>query len=197
MFDIYVINLAERTDKMENINKKFGDKFNIIRIDAVKHEIGWKGCFLSHKKCLELAKQNNLKNIFVIEDDCEPYNNNLIYDKLCSIKRILDKNEDWDIWLGGCNKPFPIEKTEIEGEIFIKLKRARCTHMICYNSSVYDFFLNNEMEEPIDCVWYKKINAYTCYPFVAFQTPYISDISKKYVDSKNIMQSYEAKLGEI
>lgn len=196
MFDIYVINLAERTDKMENIYKKFGDKFNLIRIEAIKDEIGWKGCFLSHKKCIEIAKINNLKNIFVIEDDCEPYDDDLIYDKLCNIKKILDENNDWDIWIGGCNKPLPIEKSYIDNECFIKLKRGRNTHMICYNNTSYDFFLNNEMEEPIDCVWYKKINAYTSYPFVAFQKPYVSDIAKKYINSKNIMKRYEEKIGE-
>jgi hypothetical protein len=193
MFDIYVINLKERTDRMENIIKNFGNLFNLIRVDAVKHEFGWKGCFLSHIKCITIAKEKKMKNIFVIEDDCEPYDCNF-YDRLCKIKNILDNMENWDIWLGGCNKPNPIEKINISDEWFVKINKARSTHMICYNHTSYDYFLNETMEIPIDCAWYKKINAYTSYPFVGFQTPSFSDISNNWCNCKIFLKLNEKKI---
>lgn len=41
MNNIFVINLEERKDKMENINKFFSKYFNINKIDAIKDNIGW------------------------------------------------------------------------------------------------------------------------------------------------------------
>ena len=60
------------------IIKTFGNDFNLIRVDAIKHTNGHIGCFLSHKKCLQIAKELGLKNIIVMEDDCikNPSNNN-------------------------------------------------------------------------------------------------------------------------
>ena len=72
MFDIYVINLEERTDRWDNITKIFKN-FNLIKLNAIKHKKGAIGCFLSHQECLKIAKLKKLQNIFVIEDDCTCY----------------------------------------------------------------------------------------------------------------------------
>lgn len=37
MFDIFVINLLERTDRFDEIKKIFKN-FNLIRINAIKHD---------------------------------------------------------------------------------------------------------------------------------------------------------------
>ena len=70
MLDIYVINLSERTDRWEQIITELGTDFNLIRVNAVKHEIGTIGCFMSHQKCIQIAKDNGLSSIIVAEDDC-------------------------------------------------------------------------------------------------------------------------------
>ena len=88
------------------IIKTFGNDFNLIRVDAIKHTNGHIGCFLSHKKCLQIAKELGLKNIIIMEDDCTL---NLLYKynfslKLLNINNFLDSYDNWDIFLGGYNK---------------------------------------------------------------------------------------------
>ena len=69
---VIYINLKDRTDRKktceETLNKLFS-KDKIIRLDAIKHEKGYIGCALSHLKCLELAIENNWKNVLIVEDD--------------------------------------------------------------------------------------------------------------------------------
>ena len=38
MFDVYVINLEERKDRLENIKKYFSE-YNIIPVEAIKHTV--------------------------------------------------------------------------------------------------------------------------------------------------------------
>ena len=38
MFDVYVINLGERKDRLENIKKYFSE-YNIIPVEAIKHTV--------------------------------------------------------------------------------------------------------------------------------------------------------------
>ena len=63
MFDIYCINLEERKDRLTNIKKVFKD-FNIIRVDAIKRKRGHIVCFLSHQKCIKIAKEKKIKKYY-------------------------------------------------------------------------------------------------------------------------------------
>jgi GR25 family glycosyltransferase involved in LPS biosynthesis len=192
MFDIYVINLEERTDRMEKIKEIFRD-FNIIRINAIKHENGVIGCFLSHLECIKIAKQNNLKNIFVIEDDCIPfYTEKDFINRLCKIKKILDELEDWDIFLGSTNTVFTrhvINKIYVNDEHFLKVTRGKTAHMICYNEKVYDTYLNTVpyINSPIDKFWHDKFTAIIPIPYIASQDDGFSDILNKDI-------SYEGRI---
>ena len=60
MIDIYVINLADRPDRCEQIRKDFLEytNINLIFIDAIKHSNGNIGCTRSFKKCVSIAKEN-------------------------------------------------------------------------------------------------------------------------------------------
>jgi GR25 family glycosyltransferase involved in LPS biosynthesis len=192
MLDIYVINLIERTDRMDDIKNLFSNDFNIIGIDAIKNEIGWKGCFLSHLKCIQLAKDNNLKNIIVMEDDCIPFDN---YDafktRLYNIKKYLDNNDDWNIFLGGTftTKIFSIiRKIDYELENIYEINQGYCFHLVIYNNICYDYFLKAEIIKPIDNIWNEKFNALITLPFIANQKDNYSDISN------NIQSNFSKKI---
>ena len=87
MIDLYVINLTKRKDRWDHIVKTFTDpQLNLIRVEAEIAQKPWIGCFLSHKKCLKIAKEKGLKNIMVIEDDCLPMNKNNFVSRLIKIK---------------------------------------------------------------------------------------------------------------
>lgn len=76
MFDfiekVVYINLANRIDRrehMEQMTNIFGDK--VIRFEAIEMKPGCIGCSKSHIKVLELAIQNNWRNVLILEDDVE------------------------------------------------------------------------------------------------------------------------------
>ena len=179
--DLYVVNLIERTDRWEKIKKRFPD-FNIIRIDAIKHEDGIYGSFLSQRKCLQIAKDNNLPYICVLEDDCVPTND--FKERFGVIKEYLDTHHDWDIFLGGGTKILKknlVKKIQYKTEKFGVLRKMACAHMIIYNKKVYDFFLNMKYHAPIDRSWWYKFTALVPSPFVATQDEGYSDIAKEKV----------------
>ena len=101
--DVYVINLKYRTDRWKHIENTFGQHFNLHRVDAVKHKNGAVGCFMSHQKCIQLAKEQDMEYIIVLEDDCtlsKTYKNNIVQ-KLKETLLFLQKYKEWDIFTGG------------------------------------------------------------------------------------------------
>lgn len=170
-------------DRMVNINKNFNKYFNINRVDAIKEDDGWKGCLKSHLKCIKYAKDNNLKHIIVMEDDCVPIEENW-FNRFVNIKEnLLDEKDDWDIFLGGSTKTSVknITKYNFESNNIYNIIRSHCTHFIVYNHTCYDYFLNAGDDLPIDVVWHKKIKCIIVLPFIFSVSSSYSDISKSYI----------------
>jgi GR25 family glycosyltransferase involved in LPS biosynthesis len=194
MIDAYVINLQEDIDRWNQTQILFASKnINLIRVDAIKHEIGWIGCLLSHKKCIEFAKKNNMKNILVLEDDCKPLDN---FSEFIRIKEeYLDKNEEWDIFLGGsvrtrkCN----LEKVNDKYNLYL-CPRAYGTFMICYNNKIYDFILNSDNSQQIDALWHKKIKCIIPVPFMCSTLNGISTVDKKYYSYDKLFFENQQKI---
>lgn len=185
MLDIYVINIKERSDRWNHILKTFGNDFNLINVEAIKHQEGWKGCFLSHKKCLNIAKEKGLKNIIVMEDDCNIFCDNFV-ERLMIIKKYLDNNDDWYIFLGGTFKTEiynVLNKIKYENINLLEISYGYCMHLVIYNNKSYDYILDTEIIEPIDHVWPKLFNAIISIPFIATQIDNYSDIENKIQNS--------------
>jgi hypothetical protein len=177
MYDIYVINLEERRDRLEHIKKNFPN-YNIIPVNAIKHAEGYKGCFLSHKKCIQIAKEKNLKYIIVIEDDCLPLGN--FSTRLENILGFLESYNNWDLLIGGgfhiC--PFHIQgKIETSIENLYKINGGYCMHFVIYNNTSYDYFLEQDISRPIDHVWQNNLQCIVPIPFIATQIDDFSNIS--------------------
>jgi GR25 family glycosyltransferase involved in LPS biosynthesis len=194
--DIYVINLEERKDRWEEIQKNFKN-FNLIRVEAIKRKNGARGCFLSHIKCLKIAKEKNLKNIIVIEDDCKPVED--FYKRLLTIKKYLDENNSWSIYLGGTNRVFlsDIQNNFIfDNEKFVEVDKGFMFHFICYNNTIFDFFLEkeNNSDIPIDKIWHGNFNALVSVPFIAYQNDGFSNILNKAVSYNGKTMSSEKSL---
>lgn len=68
---IVLINLAERTDRLEETKKEFAKVgiTDFIHFPAIKNKIGISGCTQSHYEVCKLAKEMRYKNILVFEDD--------------------------------------------------------------------------------------------------------------------------------
>lgn len=193
--DIFVINLDERTDRWDRIQKDFGKMFNLVRVSAIKHENGWIGCLLSHKKCVQYAKDNNMKYIIVVEDDCDPLDN--IDKKLLKLKEeIFDVRSDWDIYIGSSTKTSSrrIEKYVHDIDEVYKINWTRSAFFIIYNYTSYDFFLNSDNNLPIDVVWYEKLKCIMSIPFICSIHNGFSNIAKTYTNVRNIVELNEKKL---
>jgi GR25 family glycosyltransferase involved in LPS biosynthesis len=67
---VFYINLEHRKDRREQIEgelNKLGLKYE--RFPAIQLNPGNVGCGLSHLAVMKIAKERNLKNVFIIEDD--------------------------------------------------------------------------------------------------------------------------------
>jgi hypothetical protein len=182
--DLYVINLKNRTDRWESIQKHFM-RFNIIRIEAIKHEIGMIGCFLSHQKCIKFAKDSNMDYICVLEDDCIPFGDIDIYDKLLLVKEYLDTKNDWNLFVGGGTGIWDghiVKKLNYDKLDLFEVFKIKTAHMIFYHRSVYEFFLSIDpftSSVPIDKIWHYIYHAIIPIPFIATQSNGFSDIEGK------------------
>lgn len=96
---VIYINLDHREDRRK-IMESFFEKGQIplekvVRFPAIKRIKGSLGCLESHTAALRMAKQNNWKNVLILEDDLEwlDFENN--YSKL----EELTKLPKWDVIL--------------------------------------------------------------------------------------------------
>jgi len=190
MIDLYVINLIDSKARKEQITLDFSPYKDIQLnfVEAIKHENGGIGCFLSFKKCVRMAKEKNMKYVIILEDDCLPMNN--FENRLKKLLSYLESNDNWDIFLGGvkkCNKVF--DKTSISDENLYFICRAHSAHLFICNSNIYDSFLEiDETQHAVDTFWHKKYRVCILLPFLAFQRNGISNIGKKYYD--NLIKDY-------
>lgn len=191
MIDIYVINLKEREDRLEKLITNFKEytNINLSIVEAVKYNPGVIGCFMSHQKIIKYAKENNMKNIIVMEDDCIPHTP-IFEEKLINIKKYLDENDNWDIFLGGGTLQYKniIKKhADITGNISLyKIHHSFDGHFVCYNNTIYDTFINADPTIlPLDHFWRgKNIRFVIVIPFIAIQDSSYSNILNRFV--KNV-----------
>jgi GR25 family glycosyltransferase involved in LPS biosynthesis len=197
MIQLYVINLKERTDRKEQIIQDFKPYKNIQLevIEGIKHENGAQGCFLSHKKCIQLAKERDMEYIIVLEDDCYPNEN--LENRLNTVLEYL-KTRTWGIFLGGVNKTRMenvLKKDIYKEEKILDIDLGSTTHFIIYHKSSYDFFLSLETAI-IDICWREKINAVTIVPFLATQRSGYSNIENGIINYSLTMMRTQTRLLE-
>jgi GR25 family glycosyltransferase involved in LPS biosynthesis len=98
MFGLY-INLDSRDDRrshMEEVIKKYDFFKNVIREPAVKKNIGYYGCTLSHINCLEKLKSSNDKYVMILEDDISIIDETNFKCFTEDFEKIKD-SESWDV----------------------------------------------------------------------------------------------------
>ena len=133
---IVYINLDKRTDRKDSMLQFFNSGHipddKIIRFPAIQQEVGIIGCSQSHIGVLRMAKQNNWKNVLILEDDIEWHNFESNYAEL---KDVMDKN--WDVcMLGGV-------WLETEEN---KVKLAILAHAYIVRDHYYDTLISNMSE---------------------------------------------------
>jgi len=190
----YVINLKRRPERLDHIKKEFdyiGWEFERFEgIDLNSHE----GCAQSHISIIKIAKENNLEQVAVFEDDIffMPYSKSFIsllnesfknlefgVINLCmSIHRPLNRSEKNDLFLDLTNLP----PKDIE-----KHRGIFGTGIIIYHKNVYDDVINIEpqkaIDEHLDRNIYPRYQSYSTILPVSCQVSNYSDVSGDYYNN--------------
>ena len=198
--NIYIINLNKDIQRKEYCLKEFEKYFNINFIEGVIDKNPKKGCFLSHLKCIQYAKENNMDYIIVLEDDCIIKGDKTDFLNKFNIitEYLLNNINDWNLFLGGTNN---VKTRDIKNKFkynklnLFKIDKGNTFHFVIYNKNCYDYFLNYQFNiQPIDKIWHKKLIAIVIVPFLCIQKPYYSNIQKEYVDLIEVFQKQENHL---
>lgn len=195
MINFYVINLPDRIDRRKNLQDHFSQfpMINLIFIEAIRDVQGFIGCFKSHQKCIQIAKDQELPYIIVIEDDCITVNH-LFQEKLIKILSFLNEFSDWDIFLGGGTTQYKniIKSVQKFSDFSIySILHSYDSHFVIYRNTMYDIFLQADPTKiPIDHYWPNEIQnqVIDCrmllsIPFIAIQCSSYSDITNSFINN--------------
>jgi hypothetical protein len=186
-----VINLDERKDRWEGIQKSFaGWPTPLQRISAVKASPGWKGCFMSHLKCIEIARDNNYEWVVLLEDDCRLDEGALARFQLL-LPSLWEQRDEWDIFNGGPTFIRDIQKTQSEPPLF-KIK-GYATHFCLVNKSAYDKILGFE-EKEIDILYSENLRMVCTRPKLAHQEVGKSDVTNEEANYSAGFESADTEL---
>ena len=68
----FYINLNSRIDRKIHVERQLdllGIRDNVKRFNAIHNVNGRIGCSLSHLKCIQMAKEENMEFVLILEDD--------------------------------------------------------------------------------------------------------------------------------
>lgn len=119
---------------------------------------GRAGCVLSHRKAIELAKQQQWKSVLILEDDLELTSQ--LPDFLTNHLQAL-KQADWDIcYLGFTNPVSPFRKICALGKHTLhEVNGASTTHAYLLRDSTYDWLLRKLPQQATIWSWISQHRA--------------------------------------
>lgn len=201
--EIYCINLDHRTDRWQECQTEFesiGIKDKVQRFSAITHTDGRIGCIKSHLEILKIARNKNLNNVLILEDDVKFLN-----DPINSLIPVIEQIQKFKyslLYLGANThcKLFKIKPNLVE------LKQGFSTHAICYNKICYNRVIEgleninriDKLDDILD-VWLSKNiqEKHLClvtYPLMAIQRTGFSDIEKSNVNYSFIEERYKKNI---
>lgn len=185
--EVYVINLPERADRRELIDKElsqYGVAYTLV--EAVKNDNGILGLLDSMKKLFSESISKGQSNIMVLEDDAT-----FLAPPIEFLNTVLTQlPQDYHCFYLGANL---INTPERYSENILKIRSAYATHAIIYSRAAidiimslldnhitaYDIILMNNLQGHGKC--------YCTYPLLATQQPGYSNIEKRIMDWSALM----------
>lgn len=195
----HCINLDRRPDRWQESQIEFEKhKLDVKRFPAFDGKDlptipgltpGNVGAIYSHRAVLQYAKDKNLSDIFILEDDVEFHEDlNDLFSEF--IKEVPD---DWDIIFLGANHSAnnvwmtdPIFKVS---EHVYKVVKVYANHSYAVKNTAYDKLIDSLSKEdkPNDVLVadvQKYLNCYVFRPHLAWQRPSYSDLQESFTDYK-------------
>lgn len=179
--EAFYINLDDRIDRQEHMTKELS-KHNlnnfVKRYSAIKAvEKNPKNCVIasgtSHRNIIQYAKDNNLENILIFEDDVFFKDNGIeiIEKSLDSLSKI-----EWDVYYFSAN--IFDNPLNLIDENFLIVHGCYCVHAYAVHNKAYDRLLkyNPETDVPIDAyITTNSFKKYAAYPLAVSQYDSVSD----------------------
>ena len=131
---IYYINLSHRKDRKELIENQLRNlnvsPDKIVRINAVHNLLnGHKGCAQSHILALQKARESNLENVLILEDDMVFVEDRAHID--CYIESFFKTwNKNWDVFFLATNV---FEYLPTQFSDFKRVTKSLCAHAYAVN----------------------------------------------------------------
>lgn len=184
----YVINLPERTERLEHIKAEFEGKpeFDIHIIKACKHKVGALGLWMSIRKVIEMAIANDDDVIVICEDDHQFTKD---YNKEFLIKNIIQANsEGADLLSGGSGKfsmAMPITKDRYWVGYLLSAQ-----FMVIYKKFFQQILDHPYDEKIVADLAYSGMTQYKMllYPFISTQKDFgYSDVTEAHNEQKNLV----------
>lgn len=195
--EIHCINLDRRDDRWEECLEEFkSHKLNVKRYSAFDGKYldplpglnsGQVGALYSHMGILQYAKDNDLNNILILEDDVKFDDN--VNEKFSEIFNRIPT--DWDVILFGGNhagnNPWSKGKLiEVSKNVF-RVSYSLALHCYAVKNTVYDIAIDvlskkNNTNDALFAEIQSKINCYIIRPHLAWQRPSYSDLCGIYSD---------------
>jgi GR25 family glycosyltransferase involved in LPS biosynthesis len=180
--EAWYINLDDRPDRKEHMDKelsKYGLENFVQRYSAVKaiertphHCVKASGT--SHRNLIQYAKDKNLDNILILEDDI--FFKEGTFELLEKSLKSLFKRDDWDIYYVSANV-FDGTLNLID-ENLMRIHGCYCVHAYIIPSRAYDKMLvyNPEVDPPIDAwITQQPFTKLGGYPLIISQIDSVSD----------------------
>jgi hypothetical protein len=149
--------------------------FNELQTQGIVRFDFWEGVYdvmsvkrginLAHKQIVLNAKQRNLEEVLIFEDDIR-FCGNGAFDEY-----LRNKPVQYDIYLGG------IYLGEIDQ--FNKVKSFSGLHCYCVHNRFFDKFLSMPDDEHLDRILENKGEYYVSYPFTSIQYNGVSSNTRK------------------
>jgi GR25 family glycosyltransferase involved in LPS biosynthesis len=208
---IECLSLDKRIDEQERITAEFSaygmkvnffvagegklllpEQYNHIDIPAPANRYGYTSwvdrpnsynAFLCFKKIVQRAKDDNLENILICEDDVSL---TPLFGKVFpKVVNELERHKIWNMLYLGANHTWA--KTEEVSPHLLRLKGGTvCWHCVALHKSIFDTILSLPLVSPIDAVCAQLVQPhYVCFaawPTIAIQRPCHSYCEDKFVD---------------
>jgi GR25 family glycosyltransferase involved in LPS biosynthesis len=196
------INLEHRKDRLAHVQQELA-KLGVLnggaRFNAVKTANGAIGCTISHIKCLEQAKSQNLPHIFICEDDICFKDPKVLLQNTARFNTVFD--DAWDVLIIGGNNLPPYKQF---GNFCAQISNCQTTTGYIVKQHYYDTIIanfreglaqlmanpENKREFAIDIYWKRLQGAdrwYIVLPLTVHQLEGYSDIEDRDTNYRDLM----------
>ncbi len=206
---ILLINLPKRTERLEASIKELKDHYIPFQVfDAVEHERGAYGLYLTLKNLLERAEYEGWENILIFEDDCVMVQDDFNDYMNAAIMEL--KYLDWDLFYLGGNVYKPLCRVP-KCDFLLRIEGVMSTHAVAYSKQGWKLMLEEmrriekagvTQPEAIDLilerVLQKRGKSFIANPLLCVQRPGWSDVENRETNYQNLIQDrYQQRLKEI